>query len=760
MKKRKASLKLPILYIVSGLLHFVLMCFGYAVEITGALSEPVHFLYNVYGAIRFGDSAIGSYLCGVAEQFGGQGKLTFFATLSIVFMLVSMLFAVIVIVYGVFDLIKKLAHVDMTPTLRDAAADRRAAVSSRIYQLSILLSFICLLLPCLVNMQASGGGRYLVLPGLGMILLTVAAITEGILQSVFRKKTATQKENPLPEGANECPSCRAHVASGVLYCPVCGVRLPLPEAPKAPESVSSEADTSETDMEEAPAEPVPFQYRKCLGVCAKAYDELTEAADKKGISRRKVSVLTGLCLVLMALSVLSNLATLFMALPRRTAFEPFQNDIWYSYDEPNEKTDIVSYGYILADSVPGEVLDVSYSLDGKTAAVHNYASKKHGLYLCRGKQLQKIADTKYVGYRLSADGSALAYLNDDYQLVLYHIQSGDTEVVVERPYSEYAISPDGSALLYRTQENGKYPLFAYINGTHLQLSGNGIPMGISNDGERIYYYDHERNAVCLRTKDGEVTSLAESEGIRLNMTCYFNLDHSEMLFTLEEKTYLWQKGQTAVKLCDGHAETVGDFEVWGRTVNGTLPIKSFKRLYFLANENDLYYLDSHAEAHFIDGGVKRYSASLTNGVMYYLTDTDQLYRTQSHSATKCTRVATKVSDFLISPDGRDCYYLDKDLTLWHIKHDCKPRTLAGNVLTLTVTNDGLCMFILQDPDSRSYTLYAAKGAGKLYLIDTDVHVVVGNYKRCYYFKAIDYKTYRVYATTSGIRFKEVKRLVQ
>lgn len=757
MKRKRYSLRSSVLHLVSGLLHFILMFFGYANEFTGLSISHMRELYSVYGSIRFGDTAIGSYLCGVAEQCGQAGKLTFFATLSTVFMLISMILALGVSVHGAFGLIKALAHVDMTPAMRDAAFERRASLWGRLYQISVWLSVGCLTLACVMNFHKLGNKTCCVLPGLGMILLFLAVTVEFILLCVFNRKSSERRRKEAAENVtSECPSCEAHVSPGTLFCPVCGVRLPSPAAPSTTE------DTGEDAPQEAPLEPeaTPFPYSKYLGVFARAMEEIREGADRKGISRRTVSVLSTLCVVLMIVSAVLQVALLFTFMPQKQLASPMENDISPLYSDAGRDTQVLTDGYILSDAISGSILETTYALDGNTAMLRSYSDKEYKLHICRGRSLQLAASTPNLGQYLSADGSALAYISRDRQLTLYDVKTQSVTEVAHKPYNDFVLSPDGDSVLYCVGGDNTIALYAYVEGKTHHIGDDQSPIAISNGGKYVYYYDQESNGVCVRKANGETAVLATAEGKNRSLVYYLNEDHTEIIFSLSDEVYYARKGGEAALLSTGGIKVMGDFTNWCRVSGTTLPIDSFAGQYFTDKESKLYYIGKNDVVTTVDQSVNAFSAALTGDVAYYVTISRDLYRVESRNPEKAIKVASDVAAYILSPDGRHCYYLDTLNNFWYVKDDAKPRFIAANVLMGTVTREGYGLFVILNKETRKHTLYAARGAGRIYVVQEDVASVTATYNRAYYFVAVGtegkYTTYEIYAASYGLNFHHVR----
>lgn len=757
MKRKRPSLKRPVLYVISGLLHFVFMFFGYANEFWGLSIDRMQELYSVYGSIRFGDTAIASYICGMAEQCGHAGEFTFFATLSIVFVLVSTVLAAVVIIHGIFGLIKGLAHVDMTPTLRDAAFDSRASRLAIAYHISVWLSVAFLLFACLLNLYNIGGKTYCVLPGLGMILLFLAAVVECILLCVFNKKAAARRQAEEADMETpECPSCRAHVTPGTLFCPVCGTRINVP----VPATKDAEAEPTEEVLPEP--EVIPFPYSKYFGLFYRAMKEIREGAERKKISQRTVSVLTVLCVILMIFSFVSQVVGIVVMIPEVHTSTPMDNDISILYNDRDNNTQILTNGYILEETIPGSVSETTYSLDGKTALMLSYSNNKFALHLCYGTTIRKIAAMSYTNQALSADGTSVAYVDENQQLVLYRVISGQTVTVAGKPHGDFSLSPDGDSLLYCIAEEDTETLYAYIGGKTVKITNRASPIAISDGGKFIYYHSWDDNTVSVRKQNGETVTLCEPSDGSKNLVCYLNRDHTEIIFSLANNVYYTCKGGPAVKLSGKGIKAMGDFAYWCRTSGDTLPIDSFVGQYFTDRESKLYYIGNNV-VFVIEKGVEAFSVSTTGDVAYYKTCGGDLYRIESRDAArgneKQIKMASNVASYILSPNGQHCYYLDTENQLWHATKDGKPRFVAANVLGATVNRDGYGFFIIQNPETKKLDLYATKQTGKVYLIRQNVAVVTATYNRCYYFVASDteglYTTYEIYSAAHGLNFKEV-----
>ena len=256
--------------------------------------------------------------------------------------------------------------------------------------------------------------------------------------------------------------------------------------------------------------------------------------------------------------------------------------------------------------------------------------------------------------------------------------------------------------------------------------------------------------------------LAEVKDKNRKLVCYLNKDHTEILFSLASQVYYARKGGAATLLTENGIKAMGDFANWCRVSDNTLPIDSFAGQYFTDEKINLYYIGKDDRVSLVGKNVEAFSTSLTGDVTYYTTVTQDFYRIESREPEKKVKVAIGVAAYILSPDGQNCFYLDRNNNYWHVKDDCKPRFIAANVLMGTVTRDGYGLFIILNPETKKYTLFAARGAGKIYPIAEDVAAITATYNRVYYFVAAEsdgkYTTCNLYAASRGLNFRDVKLL--
>ncbi len=315
---------------------------------------------------------------------------------------------------------------------------------------------------------------------------------------------------------------------------------------------------------------------------------------------------------------------------RQAKLEPltiFYNDIRIS-------TSVTSWNWI----------DVQRSFDGKTCVM---LSEDGCLYTFQDRNFRFLSD-KVTDFRLSADGSAVAYTtmdNDTFYLYYRSFQGHTSQLHIGNARPDYCLSPGGDTLAYIDPLT--HELLIHDN-KETQSRGfcNGNLVGISDAGEYIYTLD-SWYLYCITP--------AKTQSYKCNGTkFYFNADHRQLLFEYQSQTYIcgvedglflqqWPtpflpsdcitcistEGAITLPLYDlyGHPYTALDF-----------------------GETDIYFVTRSANRKICRGGKPITFSSLNNTVYY--SKGDRLYR--------CILVGDFVSTLVI--DGissqQPCYVSD------------------------------------------------------------------------------------------------------
>lgn len=391
---------------------------------------------------------------------------------------------------------------------------------------------------------------------------------------------------------------------------------------------------------------------------------------------RHLSIIVGsvMAAVLVALALI-----LFLPEKVETPLFIYKESSVYAYS-PYDQVILVQDGKLIENgSFPaskyGEIC--AESLDGRTK-----------LYLTAEKEMVLVRDGQLLsrGYgvtnaQMSASGRGLAIhasIDDKLQLLYFDSMTLQQTILHSDDVLDFVISPDGLGVAFSyVGVNGKRCLAYYADGKTTTINydiGGFYLLGLSDNGKQIYVYDPE--TLACYDQNGEVTILDGSSLVSPWRTFrYFNADHSQLLYTDGQKTWICENGQAAQLYCEGNLQPLYPAGT-NAIVNGytvTCPAYDLKDMVFY--EEYAYFNGSPSSSKLLysvrlwkNGQIvldKSQDAWLdkSGSIVYFLGENRDLMRLDiSNQKSEAKTIAEKVSTFFISPDAsRVCYRLERTL---------------------------------------------------------------------------------------------------
>lgn len=472
--------------------------------------------------------------------------------------------------------------------------------------------------------------------------------------------------------------------------------------------------------------------------------------------------------------------------PKDTCFIKTEQKVWTYRDG----TDQANATGMLRIAVDEKILDIEMcgysqktccSLNGNVWCV---LSGDDNLFVLAGETVAEIAQNVN-DCVLSVSGDGLAYTDERDTLILYSVVTGEkTEVAQNVDKSNgFVISPDGKTVAY-TVSNGSdsSTLYVYSDGKEAQMGENRIPIGISNEGNQIYYVVapegnlYAPNSLYVGDMQGASRLLAESQvmldGIR------FNFDQTELLFASDGNYYLSINGGAAVQLTsDGFPQMSLDMvtprssmgcNTWNNFMGAIVyPVRNLSEHYYTEYPTSrLLYLDKEMRITELGEGKEAGCVRLSEdaGMLMYSLRTENgydLYRAKTTEISAPERLAQDISYGLPSSNWNAVYYLDQNDTLWYKKEQENPKQIAQNVEFFNMTYDGYALFGTFGhtySDNNCGTLYSSKDGGEKQILFTDfldclyvyptVTLVYTNYDK-------ERRTQDIYAAVDGVDFAKI-----
>lgn len=335
---------------------------------------------------------------------------------------------------------------------------------------------------------------------------------------------------------------------------------------------------------------------------------------------------------------------------------------------------------------------------------------------------------------MTISGNYIAYVDEDGTLGVYNIKKGKKSRVADDVNADPGIvmSPDGKYVAYVvTDKNGDDDLYVYNGKKSVEIDDALTALAISNKGKYIYCYNTDKDGLYVYDMKGDSTKLSVGIGDMF----VFNRDRTEMIFTASDgDCYISVNGSDKQKLGSGMLVPVvpayaqyGMFyaEYDGRVFTAaTYGVDTLSEMfYYNTSAGTVVYLEDDMETERVASSVTYGSTSISSDgkTLYYMRD-DVLYRVKENDIDESVEIAEDVETYVMPSDGKSAYYIDEDGELWYVKGTKKPKSVADNIISITVTHDGYALFVGEySYSSNSGVLYACKNGGKKTQVLDDVY---------------------------------------
>ena len=406
---------------------------------------------------------------------------------------------------------------------------------------------------------------------------------------------------------------------------------------------------------------------------------------------------------------------------------------------------------LVGDSAYEERLDASEgariratSLDGETVLI---ATSKDVLYIFDG-DLKKITDDASA-YKMSADGSAVAYIEDD---TLYFYDGGDSEKITDELYSNssnyFCISSDGKYVAFTNEDK---ELMLYDGGEpEVIVEDDAMAVGVSDGADLVYYIDEDSKLHVI--KGGDDIKLGSCSGV------YFNADLTQAVYLNSGgDVYIYDNGDEGIKVTSNGFREL--FEIYGHVSSSfenvaILPLKSFVGVYFTDGEGNLLYVDSNFEDQKVAKKVSSFKNAKDSDVVYYETE-EKLYRVESYDDEPVC-LAKNINYYYITSDGDACYYFDDEGVLFYVEGDGEAVKISDDEIgDFKMTYDDYFIFSVDDK-----LYYSHNGSEKKEIEgigSSEAFDLASGYSNTYLEVCKDDDEYDLYVASSGVDFKLVLR---
>ncbi len=423
----------------------------------------------------------------------------------------------------------------------------------------------------------------------------------------------------------------------------------------------------------------------------------------------------------------------------------------------------------------------AYNLD-RTAAIlytgsddiNNYGVH---LYYADGTNLIEIEHI-VSDFDISNDGNYLIYSTQSSEegnvLYQYDVKRKKETVLAQSSDKQYKLikfSPDGKSITYNTiqtelkdnTQNITVEGFLIKDGEEPVSLGEGyIALAVSDHATYQYYFDYEDNVI---------NSLYVAKGNRsdevftnvVNNYMFFNKDYSEVLFTLEDETYLRTGSGKNIQVADARvkefilpinsSEYLDIFTPNFRYYN----FDTFISKVFLCEDYSLWIIDKEEEPRKIGTAYQANDVAISeNGnQLLYLNPERKVMRISDLTGQGVEEAyISNANSFIASGDLSEVYYLDSD-QLYYKKGDSEPKQVADNVSSLYWNTDQTQALFEADKQSSKSVLYSSShGEEPEVVLDYGNHII----QKLNYGVSVETMTnagYEVYYNTDGNQLKQI-----
>lgn len=493
-----------------------------------------------------------------------------------------------------------------------------------------------------------------------------------------------------------CPNCGKENAEGAAFCASCGSAMnAAPVQQDVPETTYVEQTTEFVETTES--------CKKCP--LAPLWEKI-----QPYFRKYKLFVVGALGVIALILCI-SILASLFSS----NGFIAVEDTIMVTAED-GEVLIITNAKKAKSTGLEAKYIeDQDTSLDGSVLVLLTDAGD---LAVVKNGKLTKVA-SEVTGYKLSVDGTGIAYIvseDGENELFLYNVKTKKARSVSnDVARGGYFLSPDGdSVVFYEKKEDDDESKVMYSNGKKSTkvASGDVTILGLSNNGKIIYGYarNDDGDTILYRyNKKGDRDKINSFSNGRVT----FNVDHTQILFMNEGKSYISKNGKEAVKVASSSASLV------------------------LPNSSEMFYAGDTRTAPTKDLFNKVYSC---DGNLWLI----------RKNTNKSVKLANDASGVTLSEDAKLVYYINKgELKVLKVKHgdnaSDKAKVLCDeNVSNYVVTSD--CKKVYYVNDGSLYVVNGKTGKGKKTIANDDVSTQLAINAKDVVYYAMEGD---VYATTGG-----------
>jgi hypothetical protein len=307
----------------------------------------------------------------------------------------------------------------------------------------------------------------------------------------------------------------------------------------------------------------------------------------------------------------------------------------------------------------------------------------------QGQVIAEIIDAQAGKYYDKTDAGKVVYLNQDNQLCIYDVNTGNVFKISDTVvWDSITVSDNGRYMIVCISEDVENITYVYDTDSEEKLkAATGYVHDIAFEDNYIYMIDESNN--FIRT-----TGTAEKDTIKGNVTEYTLLDNGKVFFQTSDGSdtmYYLYNGDTSEKLrftdvLEAYADNYSDIIVCLAKKSSEEENTAVIYVHTPENQNLEIEKDISKMAYSGDTNIVYYIKSGSLYMMQLPDYTGNLDKYQKElDKTESFKITSDCMEFMMSPNGENIAYLTEDGTLGYMYYqDDDKNIIASNVVSYRI----------------------------------------------------------------------------
>lgn len=486
-----------------------------------------------------------------------------------------------------------------------------------------------------------------------------------------------------------CPNCSAAFDDKPKFCSRCGTKLP--EEPQESVLITEEGIQEEIpehvlpqegsiqDAPEGGTEPLPAASALPVHYEAEPHSEDYVRQSRKSVWKFVSLIAIASILVLSFVWGISFLHNL-----REKAVIRVKDSVCVMESDNDEIIGVSHSGRqvkLKTDSHIAAAQDKSLFQKSADGSKLVFLDSAKVLRLFDGTRFTTVAE-EVQEYRISFDGSGVAYTNTDNDLFLY--RKGKAQRVAARVAEGcFCLSPDGETLAYVREEGGAY-LACFFNSKERTIAKDAIPFAISNGGSYVYYCTNLSKGVVYVQKGGNQDSRQKLLDIFPVAYCC-NENGEQILLTDGSNTYFSEYGGERIKIASVPLQLVAPDNL-AHSREMIYGVRNLKDRFYITSSNPegdhIYHLNTRLELSSLLKNIPVWSLMQDEETLLYEKNQNLYYINLRNIDKGESKLAGHVKGWRHSGDGKRVLFVDDEGESWFATLGREPKRITAETISM------------------------------------------------------------------------------